>query len=210
MTYVRERLIEGLKTPDRYLAAADLAADLAPLLDAELRNTPEDSAGSFQIGKLALGDLCLSLCPERGAAFGKVVVSAYAARKVEDQVRRQITPPKFPKATVSTERPLAAIARDIQRRVIEPAAAPLEACKAAAARINGEREELERHAASLRERFPGLEVTIDRDGLSAQLRHPGCYLYATLRPRGSVYFERLDLDAPQAAALLAALLPPPT
>ena len=117
---------------------------------------------------------------------------------------------KLPEATVSAERPLQAIAADIKRRVIEPAKAPIAKRREYAATLAKQANDLASTCARLRERFPGLSVTLKNGATySASLYHntdAGPYLSGQVHADGSMSIDRLgSLSADQFERVMTAL-----
>lgn len=111
----------------------------------------------------------------------------------------------LPEASVSVARPLAAIAKDITRRVIMPAAAPLAKRVEYAAAIVKRRKGVAEMAEELG-RFPGLTVRLERSGDSASLYASDPYLSGRLDSDGSVTLDRLSsLSLEKFAAVWAAI-----
>ena len=101
---------------------------------------------------------------------------------------------QWPEATVSTGRPMAALAKDITRRVVEPAAEVNARFVGLLAARNERCRSLGLAMADLATSFPSLKVSRkDCDAHSADLHlyEGGLYLTGTLRPGGEVSVERL-------------------
>lgn len=116
---------------------------------------------------------------------------------------------KMPKASVSGTRPLAALVKDIRRRVIEPASAPA----AKRRELKTQREQwannLAAHAERMRAAFPDLQVTVAEGETyagSIYLNRDGGYLSGRLYSDGSVTIDRISqLNAEAFAGVMAAL-----
>lgn len=119
---------------------------------------------------------------------------------------------KTPEAKVSTARPLAAIAADIKRRVIDPGAAPIAKLREHATACVQQAADLQSTADRLRKRYPLLSVTV-KDGArhSASLyrnANDEPYLSGTVQADGTVSIDRLgSLTAAQFERVMAALYP---
>ncbi|KRQ99267.1 hypothetical protein [Bradyrhizobium valentinum] len=119
---------------------------------------------------------------------------------------------KTPEAKVSTARPLAAIAADIKRRVIDPGKAPIEKLREHAAACDRQRTDLRATADQLRKRYPGLSVTVKDDARHSATFYrndnKGPYLSGSVGPDGSASIERIgSLTPEQFARVMAALYP---
>jgi hypothetical protein len=119
---------------------------------------------------------------------------------------------KTPEAKVSTARPLATIAADIKRRVIDPGAAPIAKLREHAAACVQQATDLRATADRLRKRYPGLSVTVKDDARHSapfyRNDNKGPYLSGTVYPDGSASIERVgSLSPEQFARVMAALYP---
>lgn len=114
---------------------------------------------------------------------------------------------KMPEATVSASRPIEKIAADIKRRVIALAATPLANIREELARRQSSVSTLGTNAATLREAFPSLEITVDERNEVASVWGRDTYLTARMYPNGSLVLDRIGaLDADKARRILAILL----
>lgn len=183
-----------------------LGRDLAPLLGAEIELS--DGGGKYCMVRLHVpGGLALYLRSLYGAKWDKIEVNAGGdiERKLDHCAR-----PRFPSATVSTARPVDAIAKDIKRRVIEPSTPVLDELQGKVAERDDAARHLAEAAAKLVAAFPeNLDANIESDALTARLfgRGGGTYLDATLHPDGSVRLGHVgSLPASKARRVLAILL----
>jgi len=123
---------------------------------------------------------------------------------------------KLPTASLSTDRPLSILAKDVIRRVIEPAIAPAENLRQALVVMNDHRAELDRHIANLESRYPGLfRFKKTDDGLNAQIdpvsytpsgpRRDYFYFMGRLSHDGSVTVDRINTMSPAFFADLCAV-----
>lgn len=167
--------------------------------------------GRYAVASIDCGDgLSLGFYAQHGAKKGRVEVYASAADRGL-VYRQSCGNDKMPSATVDTGRDIAAIARDITRRVIDPGrkAAALVAEKAATIRDNGAK--LADLCHSLSREFPGLQATQDKaEDQSARLYFngggDGWYMTGTLHPDGHAHFERVQIATPEGARKLFALM----
>jgi hypothetical protein len=113
---------------------------------------------------------------------------------------------RMPKASVSGTRPLAALAKDIRRRVIEPAAAPAAKRRELTESRTQYANNLAAHAKRMRAAFPGLQVDVSDSAASLYLNSDGNYLTGRLDGDGKVTIDRISqLNAAAFAGVMAAL-----
>lgn len=94
-------------------------------------------------------------------------------------------------ATINPEaRPIAAIAKDIRKRVIEASAPALAARRAYVAAKAKAATDLVAYAEQLRKAVPGLRVEVK--GETANVSSTGLYMYARLESYGKVTIDRLE------------------
>jgi hypothetical protein len=95
-------------------------------------------------------------------------------------------------ATVNPEgRPMASIAKDIKKRVIDANAPAMAARKAWAEAKVTAASNLQAYAAELR-KVPGVSVDIESGGGDAKVRASGLYLYGRLAHHGKVTIDRIE------------------
>lgn len=190
----------------RALALERFGRDLASALDMPV-DVPEGAGSSYPAVRIDCGsDLTLGMRAHYGAKTGKVEVWADTGlgRNLYHTER-----PTMPSATVDSARPMEAIARDITRRVIEPARVVVEQTRAKAGARRDQMDELKGMCADLMKRFPGLSLA------TPEPTHPaahvyynanGCYLTGTLHLDGHLAIQRFSIETPQQAEALFALI----
>lgn len=117
---------------------------------------------------------------------------------------------RWPEISVSVDRPMTALVKDINRRLIEPAAAPLAKRREHQARIESNRGDLRKQAERLRAAHPSLDVhPLDKDqtqGGSFFNRDGSVYLNGRFYHDGRVQIDRIgSLSAEQFDRVMAAL-----
>lgn len=190
---------------DRRLDIEQFGKDLAAALGF---NTIIDHPGSsYPTVQIDCGDdLTLMMRAEYGAKLGKVEI--YASAK-GTHVLEQYERPKMPSAGIDTSRDIAALAKDVSRRVIEPARDAVTEARAAIAKraecISG----LQSLAKSLEREFPGLQVvqrSPNDKTASLYFNKNGCYLNGSMYADGVCHFERISLSGHENARRLFALI----
>lgn len=169
-----------------------------------------DSPGSlYPSVKIDCGEgLKLYLRSEFGAKLGRVEVFASfdgPGHKLELSQR-----PAMPSATADSSRDMKAIAKDITRRVIDPARPAVEAYRTALAAREAVTTGLKEAARELEASFPGMQVTLrDDNATEAQIyfnRPDVGYLTGTLSPDGTCSLQRVAIRTSDGARRLFALL----
>jgi hypothetical protein len=116
---------------------------------------------------------------------------------------------KAPSVTIDGTRDSAAIAKDIRRRVIDPAQAGLADYRAKAQAVQARDGSLADVVASLQVDFPNLRFTLESGRETASMSgtsKAATYCHARVEPNGGVYFERIGtLPADKARRVLAIL-----
>jgi hypothetical protein len=132
---------------------------------------------------------------------------------IDNETRRKIgnsvTLPEMPDANLSPNRPIAALAKEIKRRVIEPSKQALEVARGRVAEELSRRSSLADKVAELSKAFPIAAIDLDRDGGSASfyLNARGAYLSGSLYADGSLSLQRCGtVPADRLGAVLKALL----
>ena len=191
---------------------AALARDLAPLLGGKFVQ-PEDREWWSGI---EVDGMMLQICASQQGQHSdrrKVVVDAnpigirhddrptvYAGSSYSEKFR-------LPQATVSVERPLAAIAKDIKRRVIDAAKAPLAEIAAYAAERQNSRDSLSMAVHAAKAAFPGAEESknFPRDTHHCRLWLPN-FSPIDVYADGDVHLERLPNVSLETAKAIIALI----
>jgi hypothetical protein len=197
------RTVENYGRTERQFEIKRFCADLAPLVGAAV--VCED--GSHDRPNLVRNDgLTLYVCGKWNAP-GRVSVSV-GAPEITRRLDHSHYVAKFPSATFDAARPLDKLAADIRRRLIEPAAEPLEKLRQALATQEGGRAATERHAAAILARWPAARITFaDERKTQATLYLAG--VSASLTSDGGLYVDRIGgVDSARTMRLLAALADP--
>lgn len=174
-----------------YVDCKALAADLAPLLGGSVLTTEDGEYGNAHI---AVGDLRLYIHKDSGKPAGAVYVGGGFARETNLKPRPNYREAKFtfPHASASIAKGLPAFAKDIKRRVVDPAAPVLDLWNTYERQQTEARETLARKIAALETACPAIEVRPDADGLEVTLWGRGdSYLRGRMTPDGSVHLDRV-------------------
>ncbi len=184
---------------------ATFGRDLAKALAMPVTVDHEES--NYPSVSIDCGDgVSIALRNEYGAKRSKVGV--WAGCKGQAKLDHHERPP-MPSATIDSGRDMAALARDVTRRVIEPARmAAVETAERVAKKdaITGGLREL---AKELERSYPGLQVIHETNKTTADLyfNRPGVgFLHGTLYPNGTCSFQRVSLDGADAPRRLFAIL----
>jgi hypothetical protein len=152
--------------------------------------------------------LKLYLRSEYGAKLGRVEVFAAfdgPGHRLETHER-----PKLPSAGADSARSIEALAKDITRRVIEPARPAIAAYRDALAKRENVTAGLKGMAKAMEASFPGLQVTLrDDNATEAQIyfnRPEVGYLTGTMNADGKCSFQRVAIHTADGARRLFALL----
>jgi hypothetical protein len=132
---------------------------------------------------------------------------------LDNETRRKIgntvSLPKMVDATFAPNRPIATLAKEIARRVIEPNQAALSVARERVAEELGRRSTLADTVATLRKQFPIASIDLSREGDSATfyLNARDIYLNGSLYADGSLSVQRCGrIPADRLAAVLNAML----
>jgi hypothetical protein len=191
------------------------AEALAPLLGGNVAKPDNDSDSrnpSHWTAEIVVDGLRLYV--GRSRDLERVEISAGAP----NEVRRVIgyTRTVYPRMTCDTGRPLDALAKEIRRKVILPAAEPLAADMEELRRATAAEQGIKAQRAALLKRFPFPEITSQGQREIIRIGEPdakggdvslyaagaGFSLSARLKPDGSLYVDRLSYGG-NAADLLA-------
>jgi len=184
------------------------AADLAIELGAEVMATAE----GWRELKIA-EDLSLMLCVAYDKIYVYVKSRALGIPRGDELYYSQSQAAAMPEARVSPSRPMAAIAKDIRRRVIEPSAAPLAYRKNYAAQRQAARDNLERWLAAFAITCPEMHQDSRRSDNSPYQRlifweggGGGLHMHATVHSDGRISIPLMpDLSAPEFTELCSIL-----
>ena len=200
--------------PERVLDLHRFAADLCKALGGKMIPPVKGEAKNERWTSMEIGDAIIGLTKSWKQSEVEKVSVSISPRGLSLGYNDTPRGPEYalPSATVSTARPLASIAADIKRRVIDAAAAPMAKLREHAAACNQQRDDLQTVAADLRKRHPLLAVTVkDGERFSASLyrnSNDEPYLSGTVRSDGSVSIDRLGgLTAEQFERVMTALYP---
>jgi hypothetical protein len=193
-----------------YLDRAAFAAALAPLIGATFTTDAESPRSPYaHVMLTGIGELRLSIDAPRGRdEMAKVTVRAWIPRAWHDLARAVGQIPDMPSATVDTRRPLAALAKDIKRRVIDASAAPLARVKEMVDAQSSRLSSLQASAAKLTAAFPNITVTIKGDAATTAEFYTTSdpSMHGILYQDGRICVQRIGgVDADKAMALFAAL-----
>lgn len=117
--------------------------------------------------------------------------------------------PKFPRISVDVQRDIAAIVRDVTRRLIEPSAEPFAKVQELVALAEQRTKGLIEVSAELSRKFPALQITTNESSASSATVYgnvDGTYFSGRVQSDGSVYVDRIStLSAGQAERVFSAL-----
>lgn len=113
---------------------------------------------------------------------------------------------KLPSITVSTDRPLSALAKDITRRLIEACASPVRERRAYAKQQQEHKDSLGVAVAALKKAFPALDLRVNDKGTEATFYSSKPYMQGRVYVDGSVGIDRLGTISPEAFAKVMRLL----
>lgn len=202
MTYLTNREEFG-----RTLRAVDVTrftTDLCQALGGKLVNDPERRAGASFI-------------------LDGAEISVHSIWNASDKVSLHIAPSprtwlgsnephgeeyKLPSIRVSVERPMAALAKDVKRRLIDPAQGPLAKRREHTAKIADNATKLKVTSERLRATHPSLDVRLERDATynGTFYNRNGVYLNGRFDYNGSVTIDRIgSLSAEQFDAVMRVL-----
>jgi hypothetical protein len=191
--------------PDIKIDLPRFAADLAKELGGKLQKPDTDYPNERQ--RIQIGADMLELGANN---WKKRVTASLSAPEIKwgdwstyDKAQ------KTESASVNPDgRSIAAIAKDIRKRVIEANQPALAARRAYAAQQQQNREDIVRHADALKAAHPTLNVRVNQDKQSAEIYTgaSGHYIDAALSSSGKVSIRRLgDVSAEQFAKIMAVL-----
>jgi hypothetical protein len=182
-----------------------IAAELAAILGGTVDGTNRDGETFDYWTTIDMGADRISI---RRVKATRLEISI-SARDVPAPIASRIGPQKAPSITVDGTRDSAAIAKDIERRVIAPAQAALTEYRAKARAVQARDGSLADVVALLQADFPNLAFTLESGRETASMRGTGkasTYCHARVEPNGGVYFERIGtLPADKARRVLAIL-----
>lgn len=182
-----------------------IAAELATILGGTVDGTNRDGETFDHWATIDIGADCIDI---RRAKPTRLEISI-SANDVPAAIVGRIGCLKAPSVTIDGTRDSAAIAKDIKRRVIEPAQAGLADYRAKAQDIKTRDGSLAAVVASLQADFPNLRFTLESGRETASMaggHKAATYCHARVEPNGDVYFERIGtLSADKARQILAIL-----
>lgn len=195
--------------PDSYgrneMDLESFGRDLAAALN--LPVNVDNPGSSYPVIDIDCGDgLVISMRAEYGAKVGKVELFAHmrAAGKLEHHER-----PKMPSAGVDASRDMVTLARDVTRRIIEPAQVAAAATREAIAAREEKCGGLAAMATALMAEYPGMSIRQrDPNATSAEVyfNKYGVYLTGSLRVDGKIEIQRLSLATVEQSRALLALI----
>lgn len=205
MTYLIED--RTYKTPETYVDRGALARDLAPAINGVA--DVENGASRYATVRIEVQGFTIVLMAEHGAKANRVRISAHAPHAMTRKLLTYTLPKPFPAITVDASRPLAAIVKEVQRRILPEALEAMAALKVKSDEMIAAREQAEKSAAALRQRVAGLQVTFkDDDTTQADIyaNGNGVYLSGRMASDGTIYPDRVgSIPADRAADVLALL-----
>lgn len=142
------------------------------------------------------------------AGKGRFTVSAYT--RIGGNLHYSERKP-LPTCSVKGDRPMEAIAKDVQNKVIKYARPKIEELQQKVSAVDDSIATLKTLAESLMARIKGLSVNIDRDQRTARVyinsgsTTGGAYMNGTLYPDGKLSVERIALDQSKTESLLRLL-----
>jgi hypothetical protein len=210
MSYLKTRTAgyAGAK-PEPWMDVTALAADLASALGAALdAPSAEEGPHPWRAGFTMPDGLHVSICWRSYSHSQRVELRADVpaiSRKVGAR-----NDARFPEISVDAGRPLAALVKDIRRRLIDASAEARKALEAAGECYNVRRDALAALVAGLRAAHPAIKIgEPDRDHFGVTFNHYGAGVSFTgrLTYEGAIYFDRLNAGD-QARAVIASLMAP--
>jgi hypothetical protein len=183
----------GRERRDAHMDLARFATDFAKAIGGKL--LPADGMDANTLRKLALGAEIISMSvPNYGpAAKMKVTFNISAPDVKHDERNFHDKAQKTDEATVSPDnRTIAAIVKDVKRRVIEANAPALAAQRAYAHTIREGRASIVEIANGFKKRFPGMDVRLnEKEQRATVYGGKGHYVDASIMSDGSVNVQRL-------------------
>lgn len=199
--------IKELKTNGHSEMAVDRKAFALALAEVlHMTATWDDDAGRYAHVWIEAGEgLQITVTTPYGTSLGRVELRGYAPDERPTLDHNEWS--KLPSITVDSARPIEALAKDIQRRLIEPARPVVDEGKAKIAAKRNLIDQLAATVASLKAEFPALSVDIERNGTTANvyLNRNDSYITGTLWPDGHINLQRVSLPGADKAKALIAL-----
>lgn len=193
---------------DKYndLDVSHFVAALAPVLGGTIFKAPDHEDRTHWAG-IVVGQDRVDV--SRSWPRGKVTITIRPADLSNEELRhaQDCVREKAPEATLDPKRPLEALARDIKRRVIDPAQERHKKMRDAVAakrdRVGELAETVERYRAA----FPDLSIDCKPNEEQASIwSGKGTYIKARLYGNGSVSFEHLGSISEEKARRILAIL----
>ncbi|MBS3648824.1 hypothetical protein KEU06_09420 [Pseudaminobacter sp. 19-2017] len=151
------------------------------------------------------GAVEMSLRTGYGSTWNKVTICPYFPCQQGLNHYEQI---KVDSITVTGDRDIAAVAKDVKRRILDGIEPKLEEARARVAARETLKSSVAERAADWQRRFPGLQVKISSDGTGADVYYnrAGRYLNGSMTRDGTLSLQRVSLDGPETSEALLALL----
>lgn len=198
---------------------ARLTADLAAALGGKVVvNNDRDDIGDILLTDPEAGDLTLHVTAQTWSAAkaNRIIISARVTGVAHEDNPRTAgyTGDKFrmPSITVSGDRSIFAIAKDVRRRVVEAAAEPATAIREYVRERHAGRDSLASHVANMKASFPEISFADGRGDnyscpFSLWLEKPSkFYLNGRLNSDGSINIDNMSsVDQKLFATLMAAV-----
>lgn len=191
---------------EQYFSLADFGEALAKEIGAKVEIAEPGPYGNVRLS-VEGGRMRLGFSMGYGAKAERITISAYLPQeqKLDFHARS-----KLPTISVDRNREIAAIGRDVTRRIVEPSRPLLAASEEKIAAKEATAARLLDLCAELEAQFPGLSAAPRGENeITAPIyyNHDGAYLTGTLYADGHMTFERVSLKTPEGArGLLAALV----
>lgn len=191
--------------PEKKLDLQRFATDLAAAIGGEAKPfTGEFDSDRYRIASIELGREVINLAAQDwGADKGKVHLSIYAGDVPSGPKGGQYATPRI---TVSPGRPMAALARDVQRRLIDAAEPALAKQREYKAANDAFKLALADNAKRLERLVPGMRVSFVRDEPSARFDMAGAYLSGRVNADGTFTVDRMASINLETLAVIAAAL----
>lgn len=193
---------------EAYLDTVKLAEALAPLVGGTVEKR---EPGAYGRTVIVMPDGLRLFVSGDYKAKRRAIISSYCPEELRQAAGRV----SFPDATVDAGRPIDAIARDIKRRVVEPAAEPLAKVRERAEQDRKARESLVAVCRDLQRKFPTLRIDLP-EGEAYQASFsayggPDGHVSGRISASGKVTIDRISsIGLELAETLFAALLPAPS
>ena len=169
-----------------------------------------ESEDFISAARIYIAPLRLYLRQGYGAQVKRVTISSgIADSEIHRRAYSRRSNFKFPEVTVDPDRPMAALAKDIRKRVIDASAGPLAAMLDAEKQATELASNVRQHAERIATAFPTASVKIGDDTQTEAgfyLNHNGVYLSGRINSSGALYVDRLGTIPPEKLNAILAVL----